>query len=74
MQLENGLLYRTVLIGGLGLLGVFAIGQAGASTLEVFHADSLAGPMKELKKAFKGISWEFARWPISPGLRSSLSA
>ena len=54
MQLENGLLYRTVLIGGLGLLGVFAIGQAGASTLEVFHADSLAGPMKELKKAFEG--------------------
>ena len=54
MQLGKGFLFRTVLIGGLGLLGVFPIGQATASSLEVFHADSLAGPMKELKKAFEG--------------------
>ena len=54
MLLERGALVRTVLIGGLGLLGVFPIGQARASSLEVFHADSLAGPMKELKKAFEG--------------------
>ena len=54
MQLGKGSLFRTVLIGVLGLLGVFPIGQATASSLEVFHADSLAGPMKELKKAFEG--------------------
>ncbi len=36
------------------MLGVFSFGQATASSLEVFHADSLAGPMKELKKAFEG--------------------
>ena len=38
----------------MGLLGVFPIGQATAASLEVFHADSLAGPMKEFKKAFEG--------------------
>ncbi len=54
IPLEKGYLFRTVLIGGLGLLGVFPIGRATASSLEVFHADSLAGPMKELKKAFEG--------------------
>lgn len=54
MQLDTGFLFRTVLIGGLGLLGVFSVGQARAASLEVFHADSLAGPMKELKKAFEG--------------------
>jgi ABC-type molybdate transport system substrate-binding protein len=40
-------------IGGL-ILGVFPIGWAKAASLEVFHADSLAGPMQELKKAFEG--------------------
>ncbi len=54
MRLERRFLFRTVLIGGLGLAGVFPVGQATASSLEVFHADSLAGPMKELKKAFEG--------------------
>ena len=28
-------------------------GSAAAGTVEVFHADSLAGPMRELKKAFE---------------------
>ncbi len=41
------------LIGGL-ILGVFPIGWATAAGLEVFHADSLAGPMQEIKKAFEG--------------------
>jgi len=54
MQLETGFLFRTALIGGLGLLGVFSVGQATAVGLEVFHADSLTGPMKEVKKAFEG--------------------
>ena len=47
-------LFRTVLVGALALPGVFSTGQATASSLEVFHADSLAGPMQELKKAFEG--------------------
>ena len=54
MQLDRAFFFRGVLIGGLGLLGVFLVGQAVASSLEVFHADSLAGPMKGLKKAFEG--------------------
>ena len=41
------------IIGGL-ILGVFPIGWATAASLEVFHADSLAGPMQQLKKAFEG--------------------
>jgi molybdate transport system substrate-binding protein len=45
-------LFRTVLIGW-GLAGVVAVTQARAASLEVFHADSLAGPMQELKKAFE---------------------
>jgi molybdenum ABC transporter molybdate-binding protein len=44
---------RAVLIGGFGLLAVFSAGRAAAASLEVFHADSLAGPMQELKKAFE---------------------
>jgi molybdenum ABC transporter molybdate-binding protein len=40
-------------IGGLCLFSLFVFGQALASSLEVFHADSLAGPMHELKKAFE---------------------
>jgi molybdenum ABC transporter molybdate-binding protein len=47
-------LFRSALIGALALLGACSVGQAMASSLEVFHADSLAGPMKEIKKAFEG--------------------
>ncbi len=54
MRLDRGLSIRTVFIAGLGLLGFVPIGQATAWALEVFHADSLAGPMKELKKTFEG--------------------
>jgi molybdate transport system substrate-binding protein len=40
-------------IGALGLgMSAFA-GGAAAATLEVFHADSLGGPMRELKQAFE---------------------
>jgi molybdenum ABC transporter molybdate-binding protein len=54
MRSETSFLYRAVLISGLGLLSVFSVAQAIAASLEVFHADSLAGPMRELKKAFEG--------------------
>jgi molybdate transport system substrate-binding protein len=54
MRSKTSLLYGAVLIGGLGLLADFSAGQATAASLEVFHADSLAGPMKEFKKAFEG--------------------
>ena len=36
-----------------GVLGVVLTDHAVADTIEVFHADSLAGPMRELKKAFE---------------------
>ena len=52
--LSLGLLFRTVLIGAWTLPGVFPIAQATAASVEVFHADSLAGPMQQLKKAFEG--------------------
>ena len=34
-------------------VAVLPVTGAMASSLEVFHADSLAGPMRELKKAFE---------------------
>lgn len=54
MRPQTSFLYRAVLMGGLGLLALFSAGQAAAASLEVFHADSLAGPMAQLKKAFEG--------------------
>ncbi len=41
-------------VWGLGLLMILLAGQARASSIEVFHADSLAGPMEALKTAFEG--------------------
>jgi molybdate transport system substrate-binding protein len=43
-------LLRTAVVAVLGIL--FA-GSATAGTIEVFHADSLGGPMREMKKAFE---------------------
>jgi ABC-type molybdate transport system substrate-binding protein len=54
MRSGKRFVFRRALIGGLGLLGACSVGQATASSLEVFHADSLAGPMNEIKKAFEG--------------------
>ena len=54
MRSKTRLRFRAVLTGAMALLCVFSVGQATASSLEVFHADSLAGPMKELKRAFEG--------------------
>ena len=54
MQRLNERLLRS----GLSLLRLLALAVlpvtgAVASSLEVFHADSLGGPMRELKKAFE---------------------
>jgi molybdate transport system substrate-binding protein len=35
------------------VVGIVVGGGAAAGTIEIFHADSLAGPMRELKKAFE---------------------
>ena len=48
---EPGL--RTILAICLAATGILAATHAMAGTVEVFHADSLAGPMRELKKAFE---------------------
>ena len=45
------------LVGGLAL-GVVSFAHATAASIEVFHADSLAGPMQQLKKAFEGKNQE----------------
>jgi len=44
---------RMVLAIGLAATGVLPATVAMAGVVEVFHADSLAGPMRELKKAFE---------------------
>ena len=44
---------RIVLAIGLAATGVLSATVAMAGVVEVFHADSLAGPMRELKKAFE---------------------
>jgi molybdate transport system substrate-binding protein len=53
MYARRNHLFLTVAIVGLALLASLPIGQATAASLDVFHADSLAGPMSELKKAFE---------------------
>jgi molybdate transport system substrate-binding protein len=47
------LLRATAALCCTAVLGAFAANSAMAGTIEVFHADSLAGPMRELKKAFE---------------------
>ena len=53
MERGKALLGQYTLMGALGLLMALAAGQAGAASINVFHADSLAGPMEALKKAFE---------------------
>lgn len=51
---ERGKKMKSILqLGVLAFLLMLTSGQAIASSLTVFHADSLAGPMKELKAAFE---------------------
>lgn len=47
------LLRMFLVVGVLGPLSVLPAGYAAGASLDVFHADSLAGPMSELKKAFE---------------------
>ena len=44
---------RAGLLIWFAVLGVLSVTSAMAGNVEVFHADSLAGPMRELKKAFE---------------------
>ena len=44
---------RAVLTICLAAIAIPAATNAMAGAVEVFHADSLAGPMRELKKAFE---------------------
>jgi molybdate transport system substrate-binding protein len=40
------------LLAGVAIMAL-SVGTAVAATIEIFHADSLAGPMRELKRAFE---------------------
>jgi len=46
--------WRAALAIWLCMFGVLSAADAMAGVVEIFHADSLAGPMRELKKAFEG--------------------
>jgi molybdate transport system substrate-binding protein len=50
---KTGPLLRAVLTICLAATGIVPATHAIAAAVEVFHADSLAGPMRELKKAFE---------------------
>jgi molybdenum ABC transporter molybdate-binding protein len=53
MTSASGAWLRAVLAICLGAIGVLPATGTMAGVVEVFHADSLAGPMRELKKAFE---------------------
>lgn len=50
---QKGCPLGSLMAGSLALCLVFSGGSAMAAAIEVFHADSLAGPMKALKAAFE---------------------
>jgi len=53
MTSKAGPRLRAILTICLAATGILPATNAMAGTVEVFHADSLAGPMRELKKAFE---------------------
>ena len=55
------------------ILAVLPVAGAMASSLEVFHADSLAGPMRELKKAFEA-THAGVTINLTPGVSRELAA
>jgi molybdate transport system substrate-binding protein len=50
---HDPLLQAGLAICQVAVLCILLAGSAAAGSIEVFHADSLAGPMRELKKAFE---------------------
>jgi molybdate transport system substrate-binding protein len=57
---------------GLIAWGNFAMTGAAAGTLEVFHADSLAGPLREIKAAFEAKN-PGVRINLTPGVSKGLA-
>jgi molybdate transport system substrate-binding protein len=53
MTSVTGMRLRALLAICLGAIGILPATVAMAGVVEIFHADSLAGPMRELKKAFE---------------------
>jgi molybdenum ABC transporter molybdate-binding protein len=53
MPSGTGLRLRAILAIGVAATGILPATVAMAGVIEIFHADSLAGPMRELKKAFE---------------------
>ncbi len=53
MTIGTGPGLRTILTICLVATGILPATHAMAGTVDVFHADSLSGPMRELKKAFE---------------------
>ena len=53
MTRKTGPRLRAVLTIGLAATGILSATVTMAGTVEIFHADSLAGPMRELKQAFE---------------------
>ena len=53
MTRKTGPRLRAVLTIGLAATGILSATVAMAGTVEIFHADSLADPMRELKQAFE---------------------
>jgi molybdenum ABC transporter molybdate-binding protein len=53
VTIGTGARLRAILAIGLAATGILPATVATAGVVEIFHADSLAGPMRELKKAFE---------------------
>jgi molybdenum ABC transporter molybdate-binding protein len=53
MPSGTGLRLRAILAIGVAATGILPATVAMAGVIEIFHADSLAGPMRELKTAFE---------------------
>jgi molybdate transport system substrate-binding protein len=51
--MSRGSAYPTLAALAFAVVLILSAGSAAAGGVEVFHADSLAGPMRELKKAFE---------------------
>jgi molybdate transport system substrate-binding protein len=58
---------------GVAALTAITFGNAMAAPLEVFHADSLAGPMRELKRAFEA-QHSGVTINLTPGVSRELAA